>query len=71
MHQQPWWGLYTNAILEIDNNKLELHIRAAEESIAKRLSQDEEISVEERVALNVARNALGVLKQERTQLCNN
>jgi hypothetical protein len=62
MHQQPWWGLYTNAILEIDNNKLELHIRAAEQSIAKRLSQDEEISVEERVALNVARNALGVLK---------
>ena len=62
MHQQPSWGLYTNAILEIDNNKLELHIRAAEESIAKRLSQDEEISVEERVALNVARNALGVLK---------
>ena len=71
MHQQPWWGLYTNAILEIDNNKLELHIRAAEESIAERLSQDEEISVEERVALNVARNALGVLKQESTQLCNN
>jgi hypothetical protein len=62
MHQQPWWGLYTNAILEIDNNKLELHIRAAEQSIAKRLSQDEEISMEERVALNVARNALGVLK---------
>ena len=62
MHQQPWWGLYTNAILEIDNNKLELHIRAAEQSIAKRLSQDEEISVEERVALNVARDALGVLK---------
>jgi hypothetical protein len=71
MYQQTWWGLYTTAILETDNNKLELHIRAAAESIAERVSQHEQISVEERVALNVARNALGVLKEERTQLCNN
>jgi hypothetical protein len=71
MYQQAWWGLYTTAILETDNNKLELHIRVAAESIAERLSQHEQISVEERVALNVARNALGVLKRERIQLCNN
>ena len=71
MYQQTWWGLYTTAILETDNNKLELHIRVAAESIAERLSQHEQISVEERVALNVARNALGVLKKERTQFCNN
>jgi hypothetical protein len=71
MYQQTWWGLYTTAILETDNNKLELHIRAAAESIAERLSQHEQIPVEERAALNVARNALGVLKKERTQLCNN
>jgi hypothetical protein len=58
-------GLYTNAILETDNNKLELHIRAAEGSIAKRSSQHEQTSVEERMALVDARNALGVLKQER------
>jgi hypothetical protein len=71
MYQQAWWGLYTTAILETDDNKLELHIRVAAESIAERLSQHEQISVEERVALNVARNALGVLKRERIQLCNN
>lgn len=71
MYQRAWWGLYTIAILETDNNKLELHIRAAAESIAERLSQHEQISVEERVALNVARNALGVLKRERIQICNN
>jgi hypothetical protein len=63
--------LYTNAILETDNNKLELHIRAAEGSIAKRSSQHEQTSVEERMALVDAQNALGLLKQERTQLCNN
>lgn len=64
-------GLYTTAILETDNNKLELHIRAAAESITGRLSRHEQISVEEREALNVARNALGMLKRERKQLCNN
>jgi hypothetical protein len=41
MYQQAWWGLYAAAILETDN-------------IAERLSQHEQISVEERVALNVA-----------------
>jgi hypothetical protein len=71
MYPEQWWELYKAAILETDNNKLELHIRAAEESIAERLSRHEQTSVKERVALNDARNALGVLKQERIQLSDN
>ena len=63
-YEERWWELYKLAIVETDWDKLEGRIRAAEEAIAKRASLDGEVSPDERVALEDARNALGVLKRE-------
>lgn len=63
-HQQRWWELYKAAILETNRDKLEGHIKAAEEAIAKRSSLDGEVPHDERVLLEEARIGLRVLKQE-------
>ena len=63
-YQERWWELYKTAIIETDWDKLEDHIRAAEEAIAQRASLDGEVSPDERAALEDARNGLGVLKRE-------
>ena len=63
-YQERWWELYKAAILETNWDKLEGRIKAAEEAIRKRASLDGQVSPDERVQLEDARNGLGVLKQE-------
>lgn len=63
-YQEQWWELYRAAILETNWNKLEDRIKAAEDAIVKRASLNGEVSPDERVQLDDARNGLGVLKRE-------
>ena len=66
-YQERWWELYKAAVLETNRDKLEGHIKAAEEAIAKRSSLDGEVLRDERVLLEDARIGLRVLKQEHME----
>ena len=64
MVENNWHALYKAAVLETDPVKLELRVKAVEDTIRARKSLDGQVSSEERAAMKDALDSLGVLKIE-------
>jgi hypothetical protein len=64
MVENNWHALYKAAVLETDPVKLELRVKAVEDTIRARQSLDGQVSSEERAAMKDALDSLGVLKIE-------
>jgi hypothetical protein len=64
MVENNWHALYNAAVLETDPVKLELRVKAVEDTIRARQSLDGQVSSEERAAMKDALDSLGVLKIE-------
>lgn len=63
MVDSQWRDLYKAAILELDPEKLEVRVRAAEDAINARLSSGSQLSRTERKAMEDALTILRVLKR--------
>jgi len=59
-----WRELYRAALLELDLDKLQERVKAAEEAIRARTSLDDKIPSNERISLQDASKALNVLKSD-------
>jgi hypothetical protein len=62
--QEFWWKLYREAVLEMDDDKLQERVQAAQKAIAGRSSPDARVATEERLALQESREALQILKRD-------
>jgi hypothetical protein len=65
MYEEPWWERYRDAILETNFDQIEERIEAAEKAIAARSSLNGEISLDERRKLQLSKEALQILKEDR------
>jgi hypothetical protein len=65
MIENNWWELYRAAVLELDRNKRQARVKAAEDAIRARASADFDVSGAERTAIQDAMDALSVLKKGR------
>ena len=66
MLESSWRALYEAAVLEVDPNKFEICLKAAEQAICTRLaSLSSQVSRDERLAMIDALSALRVLKQDQ------
>jgi len=63
MVDSQWRDLYKAAILELDPEKLEVRVSAAEDAINARLSSGSQLSRTERKAMEDALTTLRVLKR--------
>jgi hypothetical protein len=63
VHGNFWRELYEAALLELDPNKVQDRVKAAEQAIRSRALLDGDIDSDERIALEDALNALNVLKR--------
>jgi hypothetical protein len=65
MEENRWRSLYKTAVLEVNPNKLEACVKAAEAAISKRFaSLDDYLFKDERLAMQDALSQLRALKQE-------
>jgi hypothetical protein len=62
---EVWWELYKNAILGVDRRTLDQFIREAEIAILARCEMEDNVSEQERMALQDALSALRVVKREQ------
>ncbi|HWO30232.1 MAG TPA: hypothetical protein VNO32_15675 [Candidatus Acidoferrum sp.] len=66
MVEGPWRDLYRAAILELDPNRLQARVKAAEDAIHARATCEARVSRDERREMNDALSTLRILKRKQS-----